>query len=293
MSTDNDKNKPDDKADSLPSFNEFADIFNRTLNFTSRGVGDLLDTYSEGWKDTISETLNSSLPAIILNGTKNGSPDYQDVWSNAGYATDDTSVPLDTTKPDNIWAFPVPSTKQYQRCKDLQGTSVWTRQGVWRCLFPQSQNLLENELNKPVSDTGRQIFGDYNAFLDWKVYMRRLKEEKIEKQREELQRKWQENREKYAQAVETTVSKTGEDSPDKKVVSSSVSTHSYTKDDGTFETKKTVKKWYEDGTSSTVETVSNGPDTDSPSGWFWKWRTLPQKLWLSPPSIIPPTNLRL
>ena len=64
MSTDNDKNKPDDKADSLPSFNEFADIFNRTLNFTSRGVGDLLDTYSEGWKDTISETLNSSLPAI-------------------------------------------------------------------------------------------------------------------------------------------------------------------------------------------------------------------------------------
>lgn len=270
MSSNNDKPKPsDDNTDSLPSFNEFADIFNRTFNFTSRGVSDLLDAYSDGWKDTISETLNSSLPAIILGGTKNGSSDYQDVWSNTGYATDDTSVPLDTTKPGNIWAFPVPSTKQYQRCQELKGTSVWTRQGVWRCLFPQSQNLLDHELNKPVTDTGRQIFGDYNTFLDWKVHMRKLKEEKIEKQRQELQRQWQENRDKYAEAVETTVSKTGDDSPDKKVVSSSVSTTSYTKEDGTFETKKIVQKWYEDGTSSTVETVSNGPEAGS-SGWFWK-----------------------
>lgn len=262
--SDNNNDKTNSNESSFPqvppSLNEFTDLMNRTLRFTTQGINSFLN--GSGWSDSIGETINSTIPSILL-GSGNANADYQDVWASDKVVTSDHEVPLDTTKPRNLWAYPVPSTNQYAKCKDMNGTSVWTREGVWRCLFPQSANLLGLELNKSTEKENRQLFGTYNGYLDWKVYMRKLEQEKANLRREELQKQWQENHARFSTSSEAT--------PDngKVVTSTQVSTSTYTKEDGSLETKKVVQKWYSDGTTSTIETVSNGKD-DSGSGWFWK-----------------------
>lgn len=304
----------DDKRNSSSGSNQpdaltdLVDLADRTLDRTFKGVSKIVHDYGGEWNDTISDTLTSSLPSLVWGGRDQFNK-KRDEWLGEFLDTATTTstgsadggvarLPLDTTKPTNIWAFPVPSTKQYANCKELNGTSAWTRDGVWRCLFPQSQAQLDQELqlsrtpttsssssllsfNKPAAATSeeaadadkRRLFPDYTSYLDWKVIARKALAEKRVRERDQ----WDQNerhrlsppshddpRKAIVHVSEAEAEKNG-----KRIISSSVSSETVTKDDGTLETRKVVQKYYDDGTSSVTENVYNSKQKDS-RGWFWK-----------------------
>lgn len=205
-------------------------------------------------------------------------------------------IDLDPSKPKNLWAFPVPSSKQYEQCKKLEGTSVWTREGVWRCLFPSSsldKSRLDSALKKSTqlsssskfdSPTNElainsvHAFPDFTSYLDWKSQIRKAIQVKEERELAE----WQDNFNRQLSVTRGSeerqhpafISEEEAIKQNKNVVSSSVSSSTITKGDGTLETRKIVKKCYSDGTASVTENVSTSNDqnsrNDSSSGWFWK-----------------------
>lgn len=66
-------------------------------------------------------------------------------------ASNQEFINLDQSKPKDLYAYPVPSGRQYSQCKAYRGTSLWTREGVWRCLFPASsedQSRLDSALGR-------------------------------------------------------------------------------------------------------------------------------------------------
>lgn len=265
MSNDDKRNSNTSSDISLSPINDFVDLADRTIDNTFKKVSKIVHDYGGDWEDTIS----SGLPSIFWGGRDQLARKY-DEWlrDDDGTMTNRENVlPLDETKPSHLWAYPVPSTKQYSQCQDLGGNSVWTREGVWRCLFPASQADLDAELRKPKDE--RRLYGDYTGFLDWKAGMRRAMlaaraKERAEQEKNQPQRQmsslWS-GKPKYISESEATAA-------GKRIVSSSISSETITKDDGSLETKKVVQKWYDDGTTSKTEEVSNS--VDKTSGWFWK-----------------------
>lgn len=141
---------------------------------------------------------------------------------------------------ENLWAFPVPSARQYDQCKDAGGTSAWNKEGVWRCLFgPDAKD--------------KSWFHDYTGFLDWRREMYRAMAAKRKKEQEQWSQLWDS---KTDDSPKRYIAEAEAERMGKKVVSSSISSETVTKDDGNLETKRVVKKWYDDGTCSVNESVS-------------------------------------
>lgn len=283
MANDKNNSSSDITSDTqMTPIGDLVDLADRTIDRTYKGVSKIMQDYGGEWNDTFQDTVTSALPSFIWGGrdqfNKRRDEWLGDLYDSGTLSIDgsDTSRPsifgsepesqllLDTSKPSNMWAYPVPSTKQYADCKELQGKSVWTREGVWRCLFPQDQLKLDQELRKP--NTERRLFGDYITYLDWKTGMRKALLEKRQHEREQLKAEWE--KEQHVFANPKYISQAEAEKNGKKVISSSISTETLSKEDGSFETKKVVQKWYDDGTSSIAENISNSKDKRS--GWFWK-----------------------
>lgn len=149
--------------------------------------------------------------------------------------------------PHAVEAYPVPSLKQYTHCVDNGGKSVWTEDGVWRCLFKGS---------KPPGNL-KMEFLDYTKFLE---YQRDLVSKSVN------------SPESFNDIVDPTrrfepykyISKA--DAKGKSVVGQSTATEAFTVDDGKTEVRKKTVKYYDDGTAS-VET-STDSSAQSPDS-FW------------------------
>lgn len=251
---------------------DLVELADRTLDKTFKGITKIAHDYGDNWNDSFGDTLTTTIPSFIWSG-RDQFNQRRDAWFGelsdsgvSGVVTSEPEIALDTSKPTNIWAFPVPSTKQYAQCKELEGQSIWTREGVWRCLFPQNNQQLEQELQMQPSED-RKLFADYTSYLDWKTAFRKAMAAQRQRERQELKQQWEKERELYANPK--YISQTEAEKSGKRVISSSVSSETISKEDGSLETKKVVQKWYEDGTSSVTETVSTSPDQSS-KGWFWK-----------------------
>lgn len=143
---------------------------------------------------------------------------------------------------ENLWAFPVPSARQYDQCKETGGTSAWNKEGVWRCLFGDD------------AKDKTSWFKDYTSFLDWRRDMYKAEIAKRQKEREQWDQLWSST---SSDKPDKYISETEANRLGKKVVSSSVTSETVSKDDGKLETKRIVKKWYDDGTCSMNESVNS------------------------------------
>ncbi|VVT57186.1 uncharacterized protein SAPINGB_P005577 [Magnusiomyces paraingens] len=260
------------------------------------------------WKWNHSRNWNSSLDVFQVEGDSESNENVGASGSLTTTTGDSLTSPqtieLDQSKPRNLWAFPVPSTRQYDNCKELQGTSLWTREGVWRCLFPKSSSdqarldqALEKSKNADYASasnttdpstsstlTETQVFSDFTTYLDWKSAVRKAIAAKRRLERAEWQKQFDsqfgdKSPQQYQSGQLTTSSPkfiTEEEAKaqNKKVVSSAYSSTTVTKDDGSLETRKVIEKWYDDGTASVTEKINNSPNdgkgNDGTSGWFWK-----------------------
>lgn len=174
---------------------------------------------------------------------------------------------------NSLWAFPVPSARQYERCKEADGKSVWNKDGVWRCLFPNDENY---------SKVNGDYFKDYTGFLDWRRQMKLAMVEERNKRRKEKEEQWSQWQQTNDNSSATGssnnnnsgvkyISATEAEKQGKKIISSSILNETVTKDDGSIETKQVVKKWYDDGTTSMTESINNNNNHgDGKNGWFWK-----------------------
>lgn len=227
--------------------------------------------------------------------------------SSSNHSSTDQTIPLDVSKPSNIWAFPVPSSDKADTCRDLQGKGVWTRDGVWRCLFPNGLNAktrLDNEANR-----SEVVFADYGAYLDWKRRMKSMiRERTIGVQQNEYPQQQQQqqthhvctNHQQHEKQNDWVGQNSSFDTPkqnsysDQAIVAEVTFRETYKKPDGTFETKETIKKNFKNGNSTTVERIHSAPDISTSStlpnsnvnsssvqsqidssesgsgGWFWK-----------------------
>lgn len=129
-------------------------------------------------------------------------------------------INLDESKPKNIYSYLVPSGPQYEQCKELDGTSVWTKEGLWRCLFPASSNdqhvldaaLSRSKANGPnfflpkskaslvASNSSNeellkstQVFPDFSTYLDWRSGVRKALRENHSRARAEWKSKFDKN----------------------------------------------------------------------------------------------------
>ncbi|CAN6669261.1 hypothetical protein TRVA0_041S00914 [Trichomonascus vanleenenianus] len=214
MGNDKDKNLPERWPESL---DDLKDLTESTFDRVAGLFGN--------WRmRDIEDTLGSSLPWLHSNFEHGGE--------------------------ENLWAFPVPSARQYDRCKDAGGESAWNKDGVWRCLFG--------------GDDKKETFKDYTSYLDWRRGMRQAIAAEREKERQQWQSIWRPNESTGSNV--RYISESEAEKLGKKVVSSSVTSETISKDDGQLETKKVVKKWYDDGSVSLSESTTNGKN----GGWFWK-----------------------
>lgn len=374
MFTDNNKSQyssiPVDEAQIKP-MNNLVDFTDRSVDRTFRFFSKFFSDYEESWAEGLDNTTCSFPPwrehwkehrdrkwgcrrkcnreeggevyklgqSPSLVGGLNGD---NSAWQLSGNNSLDptNSIPLDKSKPSNLWAFPVPTTKQHDKCEELNGQGVWTREGVWRCLFPLDNLQVQRQVQIGSADSKaptseRKLFGDYTDYLDWKSAIRKAMREKEErdraiariehdKQENERQeyirqvhaRKEQERieaerqarehwtrqqeridadrqlREQFARQQELVRKEKEEHlaamrsqqqqqqqqwepvrNLDKTVVSTSTTSETVTKEDGTSETKQIIQKWYKDGTSTVTERVTTAPPTadgKGRSGWFWK-----------------------
>lgn len=361
----NNKTSPSN-ADQISPVSEFIDLTDKTLDQAYRNASRMYRDYSDSWTDSVDDTLATTLPTFFREHADNffqnsrlappiddtddrgwhrghwrrfrnrggnfSSDSFQiggDSVDNNGVAAATTPsqfIALDPSKPKNLWAFPVPNDRQYEKCKELEGTSLWTRDGVWRCLFPSSASeqsrlnqALDNSKHADFSaqvanskaggetpDIGAireaQVFPDVSIYLNWKTAIRKAIQAKRAQERAEWQKQFDsrfqnrgygENQGQLTQAPSQSsetpqqqqqqqqqpkfISEEEAHAQNKKVVSSAYSSSTFTKEDGSLETRKVVEKWYDDGTTSVTERVSNSANhnddtrsSSSSSGWFWK-----------------------
>lgn len=256
--------KKDDNNDPLAPVSDFLSLADRTIASASHMLSELAHTGDVD--DTIASRLPSLLrsgPHTFFNGISNTDDDRM-----GGLSDVETKLGLDERKPnDELWAYPVPSVKQYEACRELEQTQgaigVWTREGVWRCLFPKNKRQFEANLALPLVGSGTQekekderyVFGDYRAFLDWKSGFRRAMLAQRRRERE-LESAWT-----NPNTLTTTTTTGGSEEDGKKVVATSIHTETYTTSAGAVETKRTVKTTFADGTTKLTETTSNSADS--------------------------------
>lgn len=194
-------------------------------------------------------------------------------------------IELEKTKQTNLWAFPVPSSAQDQRCRDLEGNGVWTRESVWRCLFPVNKQQLEHELERSKNNgSDGRLFGDYTDYLNWKASMRKAtqyynqetrkfvqsteaKTERDSSNDWKVQDAWHQARSEDSDVKQALKNNFEPSVDNEKVISTVSSTETFKRPDGTLETKHIVKNEYADGSTTTIERVTS---KEKQHGWFWK-----------------------
>lgn len=266
-----------DKRESDEDLNkEWSDTVDDLWNVTNKTVGKMssaLTSYSDRIFDHITDldipmlgdVMSSSWPVVRARRNHEEAADVNNDRAPAQCA--------------NLWAYPVPSFRQYNKCVDNNGVSAWSRDGVWRCLFPSSEAELDFD-GKNVSDPAdRRWFKDYSVFLDWRraMYLAQVAKAKSEEeQRAQLRdqsRSLLNDQWKSPFPDSTTkdlkyVSEEEARNQGKRVISSSMFSETVTQDDGTVAHKTCVKKWYDDNTVSVTETTDSKPLDHK--GWFWK-----------------------
>ncbi len=156
-----------------------------------------------------------------------------------------------------LWAYPVPSEKWYNNCKELNGTGLWDRSGVWRCLFPNSNSNSNSNLNINEKDQyGKFLFPNYEELLDWKYTMKKLSKSQqlqsksLTQSQSEISKQINEHEHEH-----TTFKSWG---------SSTIITSEFL-NDGTEKIKEIKKEYYPDGTSKTFENIKTKPPTTNNS----------------------------
>lgn len=182
------------------------------------------------------------------------SSDNDSVDTFDAFSIDIPRIPLRRTEPLNhlswfnqlfedaraLEAYPVPTVRQYANCVDAGGKSVWTDDGIWRCL-----------LSGASPPPGLKQFTDYTKFLDYQkslVAAASVHEPSSLNATSSLPVKF--------------VSK--DEAKGKDVVGQSSSTEAFTADDGNVEVRRRTVKYYSDGTAS----VETSTDSKKP-GKLW------------------------
>jgi hypothetical protein len=142
--------------------------------------------------------------------------------------------------------------------------SAWSTEGVWKCLFPKDAA----EHRRLFEGSNPQYFKEYTALLEFRRGMRNAERER-ERSRWSRDSSPRETTQHSDPAKIRFISESEADRVGKTVVSSQVRSETVSKDDGTLETKRVVKKYYDDNTASVSETVDSGKQAASNSGWFW------------------------
>lgn len=377
-----DKNATEEQQ--LRPISNLVEFTDRTLEHSFRWIGHRwFSNYGEIWTDDFDETVGSSFPSRFW-GNREKSKENGERWCHRhrdwknGLATNKLGanapivggiskdganwelggagpdgrqevIALDRTKPTNLWAFPVPTTSQHDKCKELEGKEVWTREGVWRCLFPMDKRQVDYQVQKGSPSSGassedRKLFGDYTAYLDWKsairtamreqkerdrvlariqhereleerqnrarlekqrseqdrleserIALERINSMRVEKERLDREQRFRREQERFEADRQIQDARWDNDSYNprrpvkaqweaargapsaatdlgKAVASSTTTNETITKQDGSLETKQTIKTWYKDGTSSVTERITSAPQEQDgkKSGWFWK-----------------------
>lgn len=176
-----------------------------------------------------------------------------------------------------MWAYPVPTVKAFDKCTAKEGVSVWDKEGVWRCLFPQyslpddGKGVSKEDYLTNKNGIKDSLFENYNDLLGWKSKMKKL-------QAEEFQKAF-DNRKLVKGGDEVQ-----EIQNPSNVIGTSTIDRTQTNEDGSVENYSKVLKWYQDGSSLQEETrkivpndgsepkvernVENHGPNDKP-GWFW------------------------
>lgn len=266
----NDTNNGDVVANDDYDLNkEWTDTMDDLWNVTNKTVGrfsNALSSYSDRVFDQLHEI---DLPGI---GTA------VSAWPMSRPAGDEAKEINKDRAPascSNLWAYPVPSFRQYNKCMENNGVSAWSRDGVWRCLFPNSVQDLDFDGTQTASED-RRWFKDYSVFLDWRraMYVAQLTKVQQELDAKKQQRQQSFESSDWKQPFGSSskdvkyVSESEAEKQGKRVISSSIVSETVSQEDGTLQTKQRIKKWYDDNTVSVTETTDAKPQDSK--GWFWK-----------------------
>lgn len=181
-------------------------------------------------------------------------------------------------------AFPTPSTRDYQKCREGNGVSVWDDKGWWRCLFPVSPlHTKELSQNDVAQDSGHKyglFFKDYNSLMDWNIEVRKLiklkyKEKSEKDQTENIQQIYDDHSKDVAGIDAVAV-----EQPQRSgYTSSSKSVRIHTLENGDLEEITEIHERYADGSKENRKFRKIIPKDGAPivedlshtekSGWLW------------------------
>lgn len=246
MAKDKDNDKTDLWEEWTSSMNDLRSLTDRTFDRVTSQLGD----YSGQIRDQVRDQIEEQ-----------GSPWFRHWYDETDHGSRKSSRSWRRRCHNELWAFPVPTSRQYDACKEKNGLSLWNRDGAWSCILPEDDrhDKVVSELNQNVADSDKNWFSDYSVFLDWRRAMIHAEQAR---QRQKMDKaNGIANKVKYISEEDAT-------SQGKKCISKNVVVETKSLDDGSLETKTVVQKWYDDGTTSRKETTKEQQSKNT--GWFWK-----------------------
>ncbi|PRT53731.1 Mitochondrial peculiar membrane protein 1 [Wickerhamiella sorbophila] len=197
-------------------------------------------------KDSIDDARDWSTRTIDLANRKFN--EYSDRVQTDGWYSLPGADLLNSVMSENpLVASRVPSLYRYSQCKENNGVSAWTREGIWKCLMPSKDEI-------DFSDN--KLFRDYTGYLDFKLSMYKAQQAQLEN-----------DRRKRHQSVMWRTPKfiSEEEAQGKNAVGERSFTQTITDETGHTETKRTLYKYFDDGTAFKKEETSAG----GKGSWFW------------------------
>jgi len=139
---------PTSSTDPDKAWNELSGSWDEVWDLTDRTFGKLTNlayVYSDQVKDKIEQNWLNGWPGNNENDPSNG-PKWRASWSSSSDNNPSNDNESDHQshhahhrfhkgrrgRDHKLWAYPVPSARQYDRCIENNGTSAWSRDGVWR-----------------------------------------------------------------------------------------------------------------------------------------------------------------
>ncbi|GMM30003.1 hypothetical protein DAMA08_027480 [Martiniozyma asiatica (nom. inval.)] len=173
-------------------------------------------------------------------------------------------------RPNEMIGSTVPNIDAWDKCKEINGLSVWDRDGLWHCLFPSS--IIPYSYNGTISENGSSAdktellskddividnehwFQDVHQLLQWKSQMHK----NLKQRRREQWDAWKKSEgEKWTSAFGFTGKGKGkkdkDKDKDKDLISKSVESNFKTLENGQFERVTIEKKTFTDGTTKKWE----------------------------------------
>lgn len=165
----------------------------------------------------------------------------------------------------------VPPVEKYDACVENHGLSVWTKSGMWKCLFPRSvvdqrygpENdiISKEDYMMDFQSSKSKYFENFNDYLNWRSQMKKVLEDKAKKWDEEMRKK---------SVIAKFDKDNGVESGDKEVIGTSLVSSFRTNEDGKIEKYTLKTKYFSDGTSQVEENTGLVGDKEDTQGWFWK-----------------------